>query len=106
MLDAEKRNSHPQSSGVENDFVVVHNGIITNYKTLKQMLIRKGYEFESDTDTEVIPKLAKYLYDMKDKPVSFFELVTEVSSLLWDVQRVPCYSSCSFFTLSLQVSIS
>mmetsp|Transcript_4396 Transcript_4396/g.8137 ORF Transcript_4396/g.8137 Transcript_4396/m.8137 type:complete len:682 (+) Transcript_4396:62-2107(+) len=78
----EKRNSHPQSSGVENDFVVVHNGIITNYKTLKQMLIRKGYEFESDTDTEVIPKLAKYLYDMKDKPVSFFELVTEVMKQL------------------------
>ncbi|KAK3415860.1 hypothetical protein EUGRSUZ_H01405 [Eucalyptus grandis] len=55
------RNSHPQSSDAENEFLVVHNGVITNHEVLKQMLIRHGFKFESDTDTEVIPKLAKYV---------------------------------------------
>jgi glucosamine--fructose-6-phosphate aminotransferase (isomerizing) len=38
-------------------------------QVLKQTLIRKGFEFESETDTEVIPKLTKYVYDQltKDK---------------------------------------
>ncbi|XP_024516322.1 glutamine--fructose-6-phosphate aminotransferase [isomerizing] 2 isoform X1 [Selaginella moellendorffii] len=57
------RNSHPQSSGAGNDFLVVHNGIITNYMVLKETLLRHGFEFESETDTEVIPKLAKFVHD-------------------------------------------
>lgn len=56
-------NSHPQSSGPGHDFLVVHNGIITNYKALKETLQRQGFVFESETDTEVIPKLAKFVYD-------------------------------------------
>lgn len=57
------KNSHPQSSGKDNEFLVVHNGIITNYLVLKETLLRHGFEFESDTDTEVIAKLAKFVYD-------------------------------------------
>ncbi|CAI5978299.1 unnamed protein product [Closterium sp. NIES-65] len=57
------RNSHPQSSGPSHDFLVVHNGIITNYKALKGTLQKHGFTFESETDTEVIPKLAKFVYD-------------------------------------------
>eukprot|EP00271_Cylindrocystis_brebissonii_P006398 TRINITY_DN1917_c0_g1_i1.p1 TRINITY_DN1917_c0_g1~~TRINITY_DN1917_c0_g1_i1.p1 ORF type:complete len:518 (-),score=76.33 TRINITY_DN1917_c0_g1_i1:2882-4435(-) len=57
------RNSHPQSSGEGNEFLVVHNGIITNYQVLKKTLLRHGFVFESDTDTEVIPKLAKFVFD-------------------------------------------
>jgi len=56
-------NSHPQRSDENNEFVVVHNGIINNYKDLKVFLIGKGYKFESETDTEVVVKLIKYLYD-------------------------------------------
>jgi len=56
-------NSHPQRSDENNEFVVVHNGIINNYKDLKAFLIGKGYKFESETDTEVVVKLIKYLYD-------------------------------------------
>ncbi len=62
-----ERNAHPHRSDPENQFVVVHNGIITNYATLKEMLIKKGFVFESETDTEVIVKLAKYLYDADPK---------------------------------------
>jgi len=56
-------NSHPQRSDENNEFVVVHNGIINNYKDLKAFLMTKGYKFESETDTEVVVKLIKYLYD-------------------------------------------
>ena len=42
---------------------LVHNGIVTNYAELKALLVMKGYAFESETDTEVIAKLTKYLYD-------------------------------------------
>ncbi len=46
-------NSHPHLSQSEN-LVIVHNGIIENYDTLKKELISRGYEFKSDTDTEVL----------------------------------------------------
>ena len=55
------RNAHPQSSK-EGHFVVVHNGIMTNYSDMKKFLLAKGYEFTSDTDTEVIAQLMHYLY--------------------------------------------
>ena len=42
---------------------MVHNGIITNYKELRALLETKGFRFETETDTECIAKLAKYLYD-------------------------------------------
>lgn len=38
------------------DFVVVHNGILTNYKDIKGYLEQKGHKFESETDTEVKKK--------------------------------------------------
>ncbi|XP_062589537.1 glutamine--fructose-6-phosphate aminotransferase [isomerizing] 1-like isoform X4 [Saccostrea cucullata] len=67
-------NSHPQRSDSTNEFLVVHNGIITNYKDLKSFLISKGFEFESETDTEVIVKMVKHIYD-KNPSISFRELV-------------------------------
>uniref|UniRef100_A0A803PTG8 glutamine--fructose-6-phosphate transaminase (isomerizing) n=1 Tax=Cannabis sativa TaxID=3483 RepID=A0A803PTG8_CANSA len=76
------RNSHPQSSGPENEFLVVHNGVVTNYEVLKQTLVRHGFTFESETDTEVIPKLAKYVFDQAnkegDQTVTFSQVVLEV----------------------------
>lgn len=71
-------NSHPQRSDPKNEFVVVHNGIITNYKDIKKFLESKGFHFESETDTEVIPKLVKYFYDKTTKEgqeLHFRELV-------------------------------
>ncbi|XP_022102279.1 glutamine--fructose-6-phosphate aminotransferase [isomerizing] 1-like [Acanthaster planci] len=72
-------NSHPQRSGENNEFLVIHNGIITNYKDIKTFLQSKGFIFESDTDTEVIAKLIKYIYDTReDKYMTFRELVESV----------------------------
>ncbi|KKR62689.1 glutamine--fructose-6-phosphate aminotransferase [Candidatus Nomurabacteria bacterium RIFCSPHIGHO2_01_FULL_39_220] len=50
------RNAHPHlSSG--GDIVIVHNGIIENYLSIKKILVGKGYRFKSDTDTEVLANL-------------------------------------------------
>lgn len=69
-------NSHPQRSDNCNSFVVVHNGIITNYKDVKTFLEKRNYEFESDTDTEVIAKLVHHLWK-KHPGYSFRELVEQ-----------------------------
>ena len=64
-------NAHPHVSGncsgsgsgkVESDVVGVHNGIIENFAELKEKLLRHGYQFYSDTDTEVVVKLVDYYY--------------------------------------------
>ena len=63
-----KTNAHPHVSGnctgsasgpVESEVVGVHNGIIENYQELKEKLLHHGYEFYSDTDTEILIMLAK-----------------------------------------------
>ncbi|KAK9455221.1 hypothetical protein V1511DRAFT_338542 [Dipodascopsis uninucleata] len=69
------RNAHPIPSDPNNEFVVVHNGILTNYRELKALLESKGHVFETDTDTECIAKLAKYVYDInKHRNLDFTEL--------------------------------
>ena len=54
-------NSHPHMSD-DGNVIAVHNGIIENYQELKDKLIRKGYVFHSETDTEVAVKLVDYYY--------------------------------------------
>lgn len=54
-------NCHPHTNQ-KKTISVVHNGIIENYLELKEYLISKGYEFYSETDTEVIPNLIDYYY--------------------------------------------
>lgn len=55
-------NSHPHANA-DHSIVIVHNGIIENYMELKEELIKKGYRFLSDTDTEVIAHLLDSLYE-------------------------------------------
>lgn len=55
-------NAHPHISN-DGNFAIVHNGIIENYATLKDELIKKGYAFASETDTEVIAHLLQDNYD-------------------------------------------
>ena len=49
-------NSHPHYSN-SGDLVIIHNGIIENYESIKKALVKRGYSFESDTDTEVLVNL-------------------------------------------------
>ncbi len=55
-----KTNSHPHQV---NHITIVHNGIIENYNEIKEDLIKKGYSFKSETDTEVAAALLNYLYE-------------------------------------------
>lgn len=57
-----KENAHPHTSG---KFTIVHNGIIENYQELKKELQEKGYNFLSNTDTEIIASLLDELYKEK-----------------------------------------
>ncbi|CAH8642214.1 unnamed protein product [Dicrocoelium dendriticum] len=89
-----EKNAHPQSSGPDNSFVVVHNGIITNYRDLQALLIRRGFTFDSDTDTEVIPKLMQHIYDRHRnvEPLSFLEVVELVIKQLEGSFALACKS--------------
>ena len=55
-------NAHPHRSD-DGNVVGVHNGIIENYQELKDKLLKKGYTFYSETDTEVVVKLVDYYYN-------------------------------------------
>lgn len=71
-------NSHPHMS-MDNKFSLVHNGIIENYKELKEMLIKEGYIFTSQTDTEVIVQLLSFIYKKKG---DIIETINETIKLL------------------------
>ena len=58
-------NAHPQFSN-SNKLCIVHNGIIENYSTIKQKLIKEGFSFKSDTDTEVLINLIEYIKDKEN----------------------------------------
>ncbi|KAK4127038.1 isomerising glucosamine-fructose-6-phosphate aminotransferase [Parathielavia appendiculata] len=76
-----RTNCHPHRSDPNWEFSIVHNGIITNYKELKTLLESKGFRFETETDTECIAKLAKYIYDQHPN-VGFTDLAKAVISEL------------------------
>ena len=57
-----ERNAHPHRDD-RSGIVLVHNGIIENYGTLKKALVEKGHVFTSETDTEVLAMLVGELYD-------------------------------------------
>jgi glucosamine--fructose-6-phosphate aminotransferase (isomerizing) len=62
------RNAHPHI-GTTGDVVVVHNGIVENYKELKEELLAEGVEFNSDTDSEIIVHLIeRYISSETDLP--------------------------------------
>ena len=71
-------NTHPHISSKDRAFVVVHNGIITNHVELRIFLQNQGFIFKTQTDTEVIPILCKYVYDTIPG-LTFPELIKHVT---------------------------
>ena len=72
----EERNAHPHLS---QNIAVVHNGIIENFSELKTLLLRKGYSFESDTDTEVVAHLIHFWYhETQDIKLVFQRVLQEL----------------------------
>ena len=60
--EASKENAHPHTSA-DGKIAIVHNGIIENYKDLKDELAKEGYSFKSQTDTELVAILLGKFYD-------------------------------------------
>ncbi|KZT62450.1 glutamine:fructose-6-phosphate amidotransferase [Calocera cornea HHB12733] len=72
-------NAHPLRSDKNNEFIVVHNGIVTNSPELRQVLQKRGYVFESETDTEAVAVLCKYIWDSQpSQRLTFTTLVKAV----------------------------
>ncbi|KAF9517535.1 hypothetical protein BS47DRAFT_1380418 [Hydnum rufescens UP504] len=72
-------NCHPVRSNPANEFTVVHNGIVTNNTELRLVLQKKGYKFESETDTEAVAVLLKYVWDSQPQQrIDFTNLVKTV----------------------------
>ena len=67
-------NSHPHGNA---NISIVHNGIIENYRKIKTFLEKKGYVFESQTDTETVAKLLDYYYD-GDPMVTIQKVLAEI----------------------------
>ena len=57
-------NTHPHVS-CDGHFAVVHNGIISNFRDLKEQLMQEGHQFVSNTDTEVLPHLLEKYYQQE-----------------------------------------
>ena len=66
------KNAHPHYSQSES-IALIHNGIIENYLSIKKLLIREGYTFKSDTDTEVLVQAIEYIKSRYD--LSLFDAV-------------------------------
>lgn len=79
-------NCHPHKSDPKGEFIVVHNGIITNYAALRKYLLSKGHVFESETDTECIAKLFKYFYDLNVKAGVFPDLNELTKQVLHELE--------------------
>ena len=72
-------NCHPIRSDPASEFIIVHNGIVTNSAELRLVLQKRGYKFATETDTEAVAILTKYIYDShKDKQITFTDLVKAV----------------------------
>jgi len=80
-------NAHPHNSGNPCKISVVHNGIIENYMTLKERLTAEGYEFKSETDTEVVAHLLhKHIYGKPDGNEAKCDLFTGLRNALKEIE--------------------
>lgn len=77
-------NSHPHFS-MSGNVSVVHNGIIENYLEIKNFLIKEGFVFQSDTDTEVIAQLIEYYMNTTSDIFKVFDETTSTLKGTWAV---------------------
>lgn len=78
-------NAHPHRDQ-SGDLVLVHNGVIENYQTLRDQMIGQGHVFESQTDTEVLAHLVGRYFDASDEPEGQKRLVMAVQAALAKVK--------------------
>ena len=80
-----KENAHPHQDNSKT-FSVVHNGIVENYNDLRKFLTDNGYNFLSETDTEIIPNLIDFYYKKDDKNTNINKFLTAVKNACSDLK--------------------
>tara|TARA_Y100000816_G_scaffold28911_1_gene18473 strand:+ start:2936 stop:4756 length:1821 start_codon:yes stop_codon:yes gene_type:complete len=75
-------NSHPHTSNC-GKFVLVHNGIIENFKYLENFLIENGYVMKSQTDTEIIVNLISFYYSKYNNVEKALEIIIKIMEGTW-----------------------
>ena len=75
-------NSHPHTSNC-GKFVLVHNGIIENFKYLENFLIENDYVMKSQTDTEIIVNLISFYYTKYNSVEKALEIIIEIMEGTW-----------------------
>ncbi len=89
-------NAHPHLDMTGN-FVLVHNGIIENFKSLKNNLINKGYKFKSETDTEVIVNLLSYNYKISQNVEKAINITTKMMEGTWGLVVMSLYEKNTLY---------
>ncbi len=93
-----RENTHPFNS-TDKKFAVVHNGIISNHRALREQLEREGFLFESETDSEVIPHLLEKFYkqekDVEDALVKTLNLLEGTFALAFITEHQPGSIFCA-----------
>ena len=83
-----KNNTHPHVS-FHNTVCLVHNGVIENFKEIKQFLLEKNYEFYGETDSEIVANLIEYYYlQINDVDETIKKVISELKG---------SYAICLFF---------
>lgn len=73
-----EKNAHPHTS-CNNEIAIVHNGIIENFKSIKEQLEKKGHQFQSNTDSEVLAHLIEEKYNIhKNLKQAVSEIIKEI----------------------------
>lgn len=80
-----KENAHPHQDNSKT-FSVVHNGIVENYNDLRKFLTDNGYNFLSETDTEIIPNLIDFYYKKDNKNTNITKFLTAVKNACSDLK--------------------
>ena len=80
-----KENAHPHQDNSKT-FSVVHNGIVENYNDLRKFLTDNGYNFISETDTEIIPNLIDFYYKKDNKNTNINKFLTAVKNACSDLK--------------------
>lgn len=80
-----KENAHPHQDNSKT-FSIVHNGIVENYNDLRKFLTDNGYNFLSETDTEIIPNLIDFYYKKDNKNTNINKFLTAVKNACSDLK--------------------
>jgi glucosamine--fructose-6-phosphate aminotransferase (isomerizing) len=89
-------NAHPHIDNTGN-FALVHNGIIENYLELKDFLIKNGYEFKSETDTEIIVNLISYNYNITKDTLKSIQITINELQGTWGLAILSLYEPNKIF---------